>query len=205
VPPGMAFECLAEPGRQLGVIGFRQNAAGHVAAGARRDEATPAPMNYSVVVPTLNEVESCWLVATAFIFGLTRDLFGKSAAIRATLLMAVMPFFYAIGLSMTPDTPLVACWAAALFFLTRLLVFGDRRAWLGLGVAFGFGLLSKYSIVLLAFAATTFLLVDRPARRWLRRPDGRRECAAAAELGDRHARGIYGRLRGGRGGVGRVQ
>jgi hypothetical protein len=54
----MGFERLAEPGRQLGVIGFRQNAAGHVAAGARRDEATPAPMNYSVVVPTVNEVDN---------------------------------------------------------------------------------------------------------------------------------------------------
>src|SRR5258708_27969670 len=112
----------------------------------------------------------CWLVATVFIFRLTRDVFGKSAAIRATLLMAITPYFYAIGLSMTPDTSLVACWAGAMFFLSRLLIFGDRRAWLGLGLAFGLGLLSKYSIVLLALAALAFLLADAKTRRWLRRP-----------------------------------
>jgi len=113
----------------------------------------------------------CWLIAVIFTFHLTRDLFGKSAAIRAALLMAVMPYFYRIGVSMTPDTPLVACWAAALFFLSRLLIFGDRRAWLGLALAFGLGLLSKYSIPLLALAAFVFLMVDANARRWLRRPE----------------------------------
>src|SRR5258708_40059509 len=124
----------------------------------------------------------CWLVATVFIFRLTRDVFGKSAAIRATLLMAITPYFYAIGLSMTPDTSLVACWAGAMYFLSRLLVFGDRRAWLGLGLAFGLGLLSKYSIVLLALPAAAFLLADSRARCWLRRPEPYWTVALAAVI-----------------------
>lgn len=114
---------------------------------------------------------ACWLVAALFLYGLTRVLFGKAAGIRAVLLLAIMPFFYAAGVHMTPDAPLVACWAAALYFLARLLVLGDRRAWLGLGLAFGLGLLSKYSIALLALAAFAFVLTDGTARRWLRRPE----------------------------------
>jgi dolichol-phosphate mannosyltransferase len=114
---------------------------------------------------------ACWLIAAFFVYRLARDLLGKAVAIRALLLLSIMPFFYEAGIHMTPDAPLVACWAAALYYLMRMLVLGDRRAWLGLGIAFGFGLLSKYSIVLLALAGLAFMVVDGPARRWIRRPE----------------------------------
>ncbi|QEX22151.1 hypothetical protein FRZ61_20810 [Hypericibacter adhaerens] len=112
----------------------------------------------------------CWLAAALFSFGLARDLYGKTAAFIAVSLLAVLPFFFAMGLLMTPDAPLIAAWAGTLYFLERALLAERRKAWLGVGLCLGLGLLSKYTIALLAPAALVFLLLDARSRRWLRSP-----------------------------------
>ena len=71
---------------------------------------------------------------------------------------------------MTADAPLVAAWAATLYYMERALV-GDRvPAWLGMGIAFGLGILSKYTLGLLGLAALLFVILDPASRRWLCRP-----------------------------------
>ena len=114
---------------------------------------------------------ACWFLTAAFAYGTARDLFDKSTAFRAVLLVAVLPFFFLFGFYITPDAPLTACWAGAIFFLQRALLGERRRAWWGVGLCIGLGLLSKYTIALLAPATLIFLLIDRPSRRWLRRPE----------------------------------
>ena len=78
--------------------------------------------------------------------------------------------FFVAGLLITPDAPLAAAWAAALYFLHRALVGGEARAWVGVGVALGMGMLSKYTIALLGPAALLFCLLDARARAWFLRP-----------------------------------
>jgi dolichol-phosphate mannosyltransferase len=112
-----------------------------------------------------------WFVTAFFTFRLTHQLFGKSAAFVSLLLVAALPFYFATGLFMTPDAPLVAAWAGALYFLERALVGGQGNAWWGVGICIGLGLLSKYTIALLGPAALLFMLVDTQARMWLKRPD----------------------------------
>ena len=124
----------------------------------------------------------CWLVAAGFVFGLARAMHGWDAGVASLLLFAVLPYFFAVGLVMTPDAPLVAAWSGALFFLARALLLGRTRAWWGAGACLGVGLLSKYSIGLLALAIPVFLLVDIPSRRWLRRPTPYGAAALAALL-----------------------
>jgi len=71
---------------------------------------------------------------------------------------------------MTPDAPLTAAWAGALYFLERALI-GERRvAWFGAGVSIGVGMLSKYTIALLGPATLLLVLLDPTLRRWLRDP-----------------------------------
>lgn len=112
-----------------------------------------------------------WFATAVFAFRLARNLFGSSAAFVTLLLVATLPFPFASGLIMTPDAPLAAAWAATLFYLERALLGERRSAWLGVGIGMGLGMLSKYTIGLLAPATLLFLLIDPSARRWLRRPE----------------------------------
>ena len=69
---------------------------------------------------------------------------------------------------MTPDTPLLFFWTAALACLARL-VRSDRPGWwLGVGLCAGLALDSKYTAGLLGAATLVWLLAVPGARRWLR-------------------------------------
>lgn len=119
-----------------------------------------------------------WLITAFFCFRMTHNLFDKSTAFRSLLLIAVLPFFFGVGFVMTPDAPLVACWAGTLYFLERALIGERRSAWWGVGVCAGLGMLSKYTISLLGPAALIFMLIDRRSRHWFLK----REPYAAAIL-----------------------
>lgn len=114
---------------------------------------------------------ACWLVTASFLYRLARDQFDKVTALCTLMLLAVLPFFFGTGLLITPDAPLCASWAVALFMLDRALLRGKRLAWWGFGLAIGLGMLSKYTISLLVPAAVVFAVLHRPSRRWLRRPE----------------------------------
>jgi dolichol-phosphate mannosyltransferase len=111
----------------------------------------------------------CGACTTLFVHRLTRNVYGEAAALASVALTQALPFFFLSGLLMTPDAPLTAAWAACLYFLERALVAGDAGAWWRAGIALGVGLISKYTIVLLAVAAGAYILWDPAARRWLRR------------------------------------
>ena len=111
----------------------------------------------------------CAAVASFFAYRLTRNLFGEASAVVALVLMQVLPFFFLAGMLMTPDAPLTAAWAGALYFLERALIAGRPRAWLLAGVSIGIGLISKYTIAMLVPAVVLFVILDPQSRRWLLR------------------------------------
>jgi dolichol-phosphate mannosyltransferase len=112
----------------------------------------------------------CGLITMGYMYALARNLYDKPTAIRTLLLLAVLPFYFATGAVMTADAPLVAAWAATLYYMERALVANRVPAWLGMGIAFGLGILSKYTLALLGLAALVFVIVDPTSRRWLIRP-----------------------------------
>jgi len=111
----------------------------------------------------------CGIVTGAFVYRLTRNLFGERSALIALVLSQALPFHFMAGMLMTPDAPLTAAWAATLYFLERALIAGRPRAWWAVGFSLGLGLLSKYTIGMLGVAAALYMLIDADARRWLRR------------------------------------
>ena len=112
----------------------------------------------------------CWCIATLFVFLYTRDLSTRDNALRSAAIMSVVPVFFIFGFVMTPDAPLIACWAGALFFARRAIVAGNQKSWIGLGLLLGLGLFSKYTIALLAPSLFIVLLADPAARHWLFKP-----------------------------------
>ncbi|MFH0781749.1 MAG: glycosyltransferase family 39 protein [Pseudomonadota bacterium] len=113
----------------------------------------------------------CWFVTAFFTYRLTKIIFNQDSAMRALVLVATLPFFFGVAVVMTPDAPLVACWAGALYFLYRALVLGTSRAWFGAGICLGIGLASKYTIAFLCPAVLLFMLIDPTARKWFLRPE----------------------------------
>ncbi len=112
----------------------------------------------------------CGLISMGYLYALTQNLYDKSTAMRAVLLLTILPLGFATGILMIPDAPLVAAWAATLYYMERALVANQNSAWLGMGIAFGLGMLSKYSLGLLGIAALVFVIIDPTARRWMLRP-----------------------------------
>ena len=110
----------------------------------------------------------CGAIASVYVYRLTRDLFDDDSALVALVLMQALPFFFFSGLMMTPDVPLTAAWAALLFYLEQALIRGRASAWWRAGLCLGLGLLSKYTILMLAPVAFIFMVWDAQSRRWLR-------------------------------------
>ena len=98
---------------------------------------------------------------------LARRTFGDRAAGLALVFLSVLPLYAAGGLLMTIDAPFVCCWALAWWCLSHVGPHRGELAWYGAGVAFGLGLLSKYTMLMLV-PCVGFWLAGSPAlRRWL--------------------------------------
>ena len=113
----------------------------------------------------------CGAVTSVFVYKLARNLFGEASALAALLLTQTLPYFFLSGFLMTPDAPLAAAWAASLYFLERALIGNQSRAWWLAGVSLGVGMISKYSIAILAPVMMAFMVWDPNSRHWLRRKE----------------------------------
>lgn len=114
---------------------------------------------------------TCAAVMMAFVYRLAVHLVDRPAALVAAAFAVLTPYgFFIAGFMISPDAPLAAAWSACLYFLHRALVGDERRAWYGVGIALGLGLLSKYTIAILGPATLAFCAADRNARAWFLRP-----------------------------------
>lgn len=112
----------------------------------------------------------CEVIALFFSIKLT-NLIVKGAGIYTIPLFMILPFFFLHSVFMTPDEPLTACWAGALYCLYRALVLNQSKYWYLAGVFIGLGMLSKYSIALLGPAAMIYIFMIPAARTWLTRKE----------------------------------
>ncbi|ONG55889.1 UDP-phosphomannose--protein mannosyltransferase [Pseudoroseomonas deserti] len=91
---------------------------------------------------------------------------GRRAGLWSAALLNATLLFGAGAVLMTPDTPLLVFWSAALWALARLQASQDGRWWLAFGVLAGLSLLSKYTAALLGLGVLLWLLAEPAARRW---------------------------------------
>ncbi len=96
---------------------------------------------------------------------------GFRAGLLAAALLNATLLFGVGAVTMTPDTPLLFFWTAALWALGRLHRSGNAAWWLAAGAAAGLALCSKYTAALLPLAVGLWLLLAPGARRWLVRPE----------------------------------
>jgi len=102
----------------------------------------------------------------------TARWFGAWAGVYAAALLNVSGYYAAAGGFVLPDVPCLFFALLTMAALGEALVAepGRLRPWLGVGLAFGGALLSKYHAVFLPAAAVLYLLVTPGARRLLLHP-----------------------------------
>jgi 4-amino-4-deoxy-L-arabinose transferase-like glycosyltransferase len=91
---------------------------------------------------------------------------GAAAALFFTLTLVIA----AGSVLVTQDNPLVVATAFLLFFLAKLLDTGRRAWWLAIGVAFGLGMLSKYTMIFFAVSILVWVLWVPELRKQLLTP-----------------------------------
>mgnify|MGYP000246322687 CR=1 FL=1 len=122
---------------------------------------------WAIRIPTL----LCWLLTAWFINRLTKLMAPEVEWYWPVMLLSLLPFFFLQSLVITPDAPMLVSWAALLYYLYRCLVLGESKTWYLVGLWFGLGLLSKYTISLLTLPIFAYIFSFSEARKWLLRKE----------------------------------
>lgn len=127
--------------------------------------AGPGPLGVRLLAP-LSAALGTLLLARA-----AEDLLpGRGAGPLAGALLNATLLLGAGAVTMTPDTPLLFFWTAALAALARLQATGQGRWWIAAGLATGAALASKYTALLLPVSAGLWMAALPGPRRWLATP-----------------------------------
>ena len=117
-----------------------------------------------------------WVLITVFLswllYYMGRMMFrSERAGFYAALLMNFSLLASVGSIIVTPDGPQMFFWALSILFVYLAVSGRVNHWWYGTGVALGLGLLSKYTMVLLAPCIFFFLLSYPEGRKWLRRKE----------------------------------
>lgn len=109
-------------------------------------------------------------VASWALFDAARRLFPGGPAGPAAVLLLNGTLLLGVGaVVMTPDSPLLFFWTAALWAMARLVAGGSAGWWLAAGLFGGLALDSKFTALLLWVGVGFWVLLVPAARPWLRR------------------------------------
>ncbi|MCU0641802.1 MAG: glycosyltransferase family 39 protein [Candidatus Margulisbacteria bacterium] len=110
------------------------------------------------------------LIATYFIYATGKTLFDRKIGTLAAIFFQLVPHYIIVWLTVTIDNLLALWWIIALYCLARISKMGRGRDWLWLGLAFGLGLLSKYTMAFFLLPLLCWLLLPEN-RPWFRRAE----------------------------------
>ena len=110
------------------------------------------------------------LLATYFIYLTGRTLFNQKVGVIAATFFQLVPHYILIWLTVTIDNLLALGWIISLYFVARISKEGKGSDWYWLGLAFGLGLLSKYTMAFFLLPLLLFLLLPEN-RHWFKRPE----------------------------------
>ena len=106
--------------------------------------------------------------AAVFIYGIGGRLYDPRVGFWSALTYASLPGVSVSAFIISTDAPLLLFWAAALYAFVRARDGDGRGWWLGLGIAAGLGLFSKYGMFYWILSALGFVLLSSAERRHLR-------------------------------------
>lgn len=134
----------------------------------------------------LGAVIAGWVAAMATV-AIARRLAGDRAALRAAIVMTVMPLAAAGLLLATPDSPVLAMTAIALYGVVRAAQSpaGSRGSlgwWMFTGIALGLAFGSKYTSIFVPIAVVTAVIIRPELRSRLREAGPYLACVIATVI-----------------------
>jgi 4-amino-4-deoxy-L-arabinose transferase-like glycosyltransferase len=99
-----------------------------------------------------------------FILAVGSRLFSARIGLWSAVVFATLPGLSVAAVTVSTDTPLLFCWSAALYALTRVLEKDDLRWWALLGIAIGLGMMAKYAMGFFVLSLAFLVTVDGKAR-----------------------------------------
>jgi 4-amino-4-deoxy-L-arabinose transferase-like glycosyltransferase len=140
----------------------------------------------SAVGVRIGAVVAGWTAAIATV-AIARALADEEAALRAAVVITVMPLAAAGLILATPDSPLLAATALGLYCVVRALRAPVRssqslRWWIFTGIALGAAFTSKYTSIFLPVGVVLAILLRRELRPRLAEPGPYVACAIATLL-----------------------
>ena len=110
-------------------------------------------------------------LATLFAGLIARELGGRRLAqVVAALAVACVPFSLLAGSMLQYTSYDYLWWVVAAWLLLKLANGGDPRWWLGLGLAIGLGMMTRYTMLFCAAGIVVGVLLATPLRRQLAGP-----------------------------------
>lgn len=108
------------------------------------------------------------------VYAVAQRLYDLRTAFWSSVVYATLPGVWVSAVIMSTDAPLLFCWSVALYAFVRARepaseTRGSARWWWLVGIAAGFGLLSKYAMVYWMVSALLYLAAYRSERRHLPR------------------------------------
>ncbi|MBL8628960.1 MAG: glycosyltransferase family 39 protein, partial [Rhodospirillaceae bacterium] len=98
------------------------------------------------------------------LFGIGQRLFDSHVGAWSAVTYIALPGVSVSSVVASTDAPLLFFWALALYALVRLRANPKTWLWILLGVALGFGALSKYAMLFFVLGLAVWAAVDRGAR-----------------------------------------
>ena len=118
------------------------------------------------VLNVLLAVPASWAIWRSAAILFSDEKVGATAALYFNLTLVIA----AGSIIATPDNAVVAAAAFLLLTLVKLLQTGRAAWWLAIGVAFGIGMLSKYTTIFFAVSILAWLVLVPQQRKWLSTP-----------------------------------
>ena len=144
----------------------------------------PLGMSATPFSVRLGPVCAGWIASVATV-AIANRVGGATSAMRAALIMSVLPLAAAGLVLATPDAPLLATTGVAIYCLVRALEspIGSRNSlgwWTATGATLGLAFSSKYTSILLPVAVVVAVVARRELRPRLREPGPYVACIVAA-------------------------
>lgn len=109
-----------------------------------------------------------WAVTSLLVYAIGRELFDRPTAFFSAVVFATLPAVTLSSALISTDPFFLLFWALSLLAFIRALRSDRWRWWILTGIAAGLGLLSKYTMVLFAVSALTYLLWSEEHRHHLK-------------------------------------